>query len=61
MNSKAYEDASIAHSVALRAYDKVRDGYRAGVVPETEFLAARELREIADAAFTVAFTAEQNR
>ena len=55
--SNEYRAAIESHNVALRAFQKVRDAYRAMKVGDAEFLAARAAKEVADAAFDVAFAA----
>ncbi len=57
-NSKAYENALVAHNDALAIFGPIRDAYRAGEIDDAEFLAARAEMTKADAAFDDAFAAE---
>ncbi len=57
--SKAYDDARIAHDDALAIFGPIRDAYRSGSIDDAEFLAARAAMKTADAAFDVAFAAEE--
>ncbi len=60
-NSQEYEAAREAHSAALQAYTEVAEKYSALEVGDDEYLAARKIKDAADAAFDIAFEAEENR
>lgn len=60
-NSKAYRDALAAVNEALREYQPIRTDYRAGLVDEKVFLAARVKYMAAAKVYDEAFLAEQNR
>lgn len=57
--SAAYLAAIAAHDAALVAYRAAVDAYRARTIGDTEFLAARKLRDAANDAFDAAYAAEQ--
>jgi hypothetical protein len=56
--SKEYAAALEAHNLASKAFNAVRDDYRAGKVGDAEFLAARNAFHAATAIYDAAFTAE---
>ena len=53
-----YAAALESHNVAFRAFDAVRNDYRARSVGDAEFLAARAKYEAATKIFDAAFEAE---
>lgn len=57
--TEAYKKALDAHSAALRAFDLVRNEYRAGTVSDDAFIAAVKIMKAADAAFDVAYAEEE--
>jgi outer membrane protein TolC len=50
-----YKKALDAHNAAAQAFEKVRDAYRARVIGDDEFLAARAAYTKATEAFDAAF------
>ncbi len=61
MTSAAYETAIKIHDRACHVYQAAVSQYRDLVTDDDTFLAARAIKDQADAAFDVAFLAEQNR
>lgn len=60
-NSIEYNAAIEAHNEAIHVFQAVVDAYRAMEVDDAVYLAAAAVKKEADAAFDVAFEAEQNR
>lgn len=58
MNSETYEMARTEMTEADRAYNAVRDAYRAMTVGDAEYFAARTIWKKAQATFDAAFAAE---
>jgi hypothetical protein len=61
MTSPQYDAAIEAHNQAIKIFLPIQEAYRAMTATDEEFLAARAVMDLADLAFDVAFTAEQNR
>jgi hypothetical protein len=61
MNTKAYEASYETCTAALRVYNEQVRKYRAGLISDAEYLAARKARDEAMAAYDAAFAAEQAR
>ena len=59
--SSEYLAAIEAHNTALRVYQVACDAYHALKIGDAEFIAAKEIKLAADAAFDAAFAAEENR
>ena len=59
--SPAYLAAYDANAIATAAFTKAQNDYRAQRIGDAEYLAARAIYKQAEAAFNVAFAAEQER
>ncbi len=58
--SPAYQAALVAHTQAIKAFTPVQEAYRALAATDDQYLAARAIMDLADAAFDVAFALEQD-
>jgi hypothetical protein len=60
MNSKQYDDANHAFSVAIKIYIPIRDAYREGKISDAEFITAQKAYYAAEALYDAAYALEAN-